>query len=499
MNFTDPVRVTGGSVRGYQEDGINVFKGIPFAAPPVGDLRWKAPQPPVPWEGTLSCTEWAKSPIQGPQGPFWMWTKEFIIEDTGYSEDCLYLNIWTPAEKAEKRPVIVFFHGGNLISGGPSCEIYSGQELAKKGVVYVSVGFRVGILGLLAATALSEENESGVSGNTLILDQLFSLQWIRKNIAAFGGDPDNVTITGLSAGANNVNTLCVIPQAKGLFRRAFAMSFMNYGYMEDTRGWKTLETLTAAGDALLAGRSLAEMRAIPAEEFLNMTYPSNIAIDGCLLKHSFTESVNEGDTDGIPFIQGMVKEDGLLCRLIPIGAPVDEEKTLAAIQAYFGEDTEKALELYPLNREHPDLTLSELGHDAFLTSMLLFAEERFHHGSQPTWLYEFAHVTPGAGSDIYGAFHSSDMPYFWNVFSDERKNDWTEKDFALGDRLSDALIRFARGEEPDPSGAWKPSDGNERCVIDADGYHSLPMDGKKKELWEKKIREKMKAAVRKEN
>ncbi len=491
MTYTEPVRVAGGAVRGSLEKGIRVFRGIPYAAPPVGELRWKAPAPPVPWEGVLDCVRWAKSPVQGPQGPFWMWTKEFIIEDTGYSEDCLYLNVWTGAEAPERRPVIVFFHGGNLISGGPSCEIYSGQSLAEKGAVYVSVGFRVGIPGLLATTDLAAENETGVSGNWLILDQLASLRWIRDNIAAFGGDPDNVTITGLSAGANNVNSLCVIPQAKGLFRRAFAMSFMNYGYMEDTRGWKTLAELTAIGDAYTAGRSLKEMREIPAETFPTAPVLCNIAIDGQLLSRSFTESVNAGDSDGIPCIQGMVAEDGLLCRLIPIGAPVDAEKTVEAVRSWFGEDAEQALSLYPVDPEHPETALDAMGHDAFLTSMLMFAAERSRHGAQPTWLYEFTHVTPGVGSDVYGAFHSSDMPYFWNIFSDERKDDWTEKDFALGDRLSSALIRFAEGENPDPSGAWQPSDGEARCLIGAEECRMAPMDPRKRELWERKIREKM--------
>lgn len=215
--YTGTVSVTGGQIRGYREDGTDIYKGIPYAAPPVGKLRWRPPHPVVSWEGIKECTAWAASPIQMEQMPVLMWTREFIIENTGYSEDCLYLNVWTASDKKDKKPVIVYSHGGNLVSGVTSCEIYGGSELAKKGVVYVSVGFRVGILGLLATSKLSAESETGTSGNYMLLDQIAALKWVRENITAFGGDPDNVTISGLSAGSDNVNAISVSLLAKGLF------------------------------------------------------------------------------------------------------------------------------------------------------------------------------------------------------------------------------------------------------------------------------------------
>lgn len=491
MKITSPVEVTGGKISGYQKNGVNIYKGIPYAAPPTGDLRWKAPQPAENWDGVLECTEWSKSPIQEEQKPFFMWTKEFIIEDTGFSEDCLYLNVWAPEDMNGKKPVIVFFHGGNLISGGPSCEVYDGQGVAEKGAVYVSVGFRVGVLGLLACTALCEESEQHVSGNYMMLDQIAALKWIRDNISAFGGDPDNVTISGLSAGANNVNALSVSPLAKGLFKRAFAMSYLCYGNLDVIRPWGTLDELCAMGDALFAGKSLEEMRKIPAETILKTPYPSNLCIDGYVLPTNFTEAVDAGATDGLDYIAGMVAGDGLAFKLTPFGTQLDEAKAMEIIEGFFGEYTEKALALYPLNTAFPDATFMQMGHDAFLASEHLFAEMRNSRKAGNTFIYDFVHVMPGKDSAMYGAFHSSDMPYFWNIFSSERRDDWTDADFALGEKLCNALISFAADGVMDEQGGWKPYDGTGFCIIDTNGCKNAQMDKEKYDLWKNAIARKL--------
>ena len=491
LKITSPVAVTGGKISGYQQNGVNIYKGIPYAAPPVGELRWKAPQPVRNWDGLLECTQWSKSPIQEEQKPFFMWTKEFIIEDTGFSEDCLYLNVWAPEDMSGKKPVIVFFHGGNLISGGPSCEVYDGQGIAEKGAVYVSVGFRVGVLGLLACTALNEESEQHVSGNYMLLDQIAALKWIRSNISAFGGDPDNITISGLSAGANNVNALSVSPLAKGLFKRAFAMSYLCYGNLDVIRPWGTLEELCAKGDALFEGKSVEEMREIPAETILKMPYPSNLCIDGYVLPSCFTEAVNAGATDDLDFIAGMVAGDGLAFKLTPFGTRIDEEKAMAIVKGFFGEYTEEALTLYPLNKAFPDATFMQMGHDAFLASMYLFADMRADRKAGNTFIYDFVHVMPGKDSAMFGAFHSSDMPYFWNIFSSERKDDWTAADYALGEKLCSALAAFAASGTSDEENGWKPYDGSGYCIINTQGCATAHMDEKKLDLWEKAITKKL--------
>jgi len=215
---TAAVKVEEGLVQGTIEDGLSVYKGIPFAAPPVGDLRWKAPQPAAKWEGIRQVNKFAPGPMQGGNPP------------SGKSEDCLYLNIWTPAKSAsDKIPVLVWIYGGGFNGGSTSETNYSGEKLAKKGVVLVSIAYRVGQLGFLAHPELSAESPNHVSGNYGLLDMIAGLKWIQKNIAAFGGDPNKVTIFGESAGGIAVSMLCASPLAKGLFHGAISESGGSFG------------------------------------------------------------------------------------------------------------------------------------------------------------------------------------------------------------------------------------------------------------------------------
>ena len=213
-----PVKVEQGLLQGTNEGGLTVYKGIPFAAPPVGDLRWRAPQPAAPWEGVKQANEFAPAPVQGGNPP------------SGKSEDCLYLNIWTPAKSPDDRvPVLVWIYGGGFSFGSTSERVYSGDVLAKKGVVLVSIAYRVGQLGFLAHPELSAESPNHVSGNYGLLDMIAGLKWIQKNISAFGGDPTKVTIFGESAGGIAVSMLCASPLAKGLFHGAISQSGGSFG------------------------------------------------------------------------------------------------------------------------------------------------------------------------------------------------------------------------------------------------------------------------------
>jgi para-nitrobenzyl esterase len=253
-----PATVEHGLAQGTSEDGLTVYRGIPFAAPPVGDLRWRAPQPAAKWEGVRQTTKFGPKPIQGSRnGP-------------DMSEDCLYLNVWTPAKSSNDRiPVLVWIYGGGFGGGSTSEPNYSGEKLAKKGVVLVSIAYRVGQLGFLAHPELSAETTNHVSGNYGLLDMVAGLQWVQKNIAAFGGDPNKVTIFGESAGGIAVSMLCASPLAKGLFHGAISQSGGSFGPPRPTtfpgENLKRLPDAERAGEtyAKNAGAlSIAELRKV---------------------------------------------------------------------------------------------------------------------------------------------------------------------------------------------------------------------------------------------
>ena len=216
----ETIKVDGGMISGATNatGDVHIFKGIPFAAPPVGDLRWKEPQPVVSWSGIKKCDAFGASPMQGSPEPFGPWSAEFLIPKTPISEDCLYLNVWTGASSAkEKRPVVLWIYGGGFVSGGSGVPVYDGEAMAKKGVIFVSANYRVGIFGFFALPDLAKESAHHSSGNYALLDQVAAIKWIKKNIGSFGGDPDNITIAGQSAGSMSVNCLVASPLCKGLF------------------------------------------------------------------------------------------------------------------------------------------------------------------------------------------------------------------------------------------------------------------------------------------
>ena len=220
------VKTQSGLVKGVlnADKSVLSFKGIPFAAPPVGNLRWRAPQEPLPWDGVRQADRFGASAIQIKQGSRNPWTKEFMVQNE-ISEDCLFLNIWTPGQSSgKKRAVLVYIHGGGFVEGSGGVDVYDGEELSKKGIVVVTINYRLGVLGFLAHPELSAESPHQVSGNYGILDQLAALQWIHRNIASFGGDPSRVTIAGQSAGASSINALILAPQAAGLFHGAITES-----------------------------------------------------------------------------------------------------------------------------------------------------------------------------------------------------------------------------------------------------------------------------------
>jgi para-nitrobenzyl esterase len=299
-----PVRVEGGSLQGTSEDGLTVYRGIPFAAPPVGDLRWRAPQPAAKWEGVKQAAKFGPACMQGraPGG-------------VGMSEDCLYLNVWTPAKSAKDGiPVLVWIYGGGFGAGATSEPNYSGEKLAKRGVVLVSIAYRVGQMGFFVHPELTAENSHHSSGNYGLLDMIAGLQWIQKNIAAFGGDPRRVTIFGESAGGIAVSMLSASPLAKGLFHGAISQSGGSFGPPRPAtmpgENLKRLADAEASGAAYAktAGvSSIAELRKLPADKLpsagrgIGMSWP---IIDGWVTPDDQYKLYEAGRFNDTPILVG---------------------------------------------------------------------------------------------------------------------------------------------------------------------------------------------------
>ena len=343
QNLTE-VEVEQGIVEGIQENGMTVFKGIPFAAPPVDELRWKAPQPPSNWEGVKETKKYAPSPIQPGNNP-------------SMSEDCLYLNIWSPAKtKDEKMPVMVWIYGGGFSFGTTADSVTDGTNLATKGVIVVSIAYRVGQLGFLAHPELSTENNANTSGNYGLLDQIAGLKWVKRNIAQFGGDPDRITIFGESAGGISVSMLCASPLATGLFSGAISQSGGSFGPTRPItypgENMKTLGQAEEQGEAYLNNigvSSIQELREVSADSLplgmnLGGAWP---IIDGYVIpEDQYDLYKNEDYYNDVPVLIGYNSDEGL-----SFTRENSPEQFIQNAKTRYEEFADTLLKAYPVGEE----------------------------------------------------------------------------------------------------------------------------------------------------
>ncbi|TFH27708.1 MAG: carboxylesterase family protein, partial [Bacteroidia bacterium] len=413
----ETVHLESGDISGYQdtETGVISFKGIPFAAPPVGDLRWKAPQPVESWEGTRECTTFGSSPVQAAPAPFMFWSEEFLIPEEPIGEDCLHLNVWTRAEtEADKLPVLVYIYGGGFRSGGSGCAIYDGGAMAEKGVVFVSINYRVGVFGFLAHPELSAEAGYGSSGNYAILDMIAALEWVQKNIQHFGGDPGNVTIAGQSAGSFAVNYLTVSPLAKGLFHRAIAQSGAAF-LSSPLRPSMTPEDAEQTGVAFAEGlgaASLAELRSQPADSILKARGGMNGPFtDGYVIPESVMDAYENGHQNDVPVIVGWNGDEGMIMQMQAA------DKFREQAQVRFGDLADDFLAVYPASTEE-EATRSQLEmsrDEAFRIQAYTWAKTLSNSDNSPVFLYSFHRKLPAHSPETqFGAFHSSEIVYAYD-------------------------------------------------------------------------------------
>ena len=446
----EPVKVEGGLVSGKASPTGEVlsFKGIPFAAPPVGDLRWKEPQPVAPWTGVKKCYEFAASPMQGGPGATGPWSVEFQIPKSPISEDCLYLNVWTEAKKPiDKRPVIVWIYGGGLNSGGAGVPIYDGEAMAKKGIVFVSLNYRVGLFGFFAHPELTKESPHQASGNYGLLDQIAGLKWVQQNISAFGGDPKNVTVAGQSAGSWSVNCLVASPLCKGLFKRAIAESG---ALLIGSR--KITTTLKEAEDAgVVTGGSLAELRALSAEALMGKQYAARRPIiDGYVLPQGLKEIFDAGKQNDVGLLTGWNEDDG-----VSFGKPLTAEEFKKQAEQKYGQNAARFLQAYPSDTdEQSAASQAALARDeTFGVENYAWANLQAEKSKNPVYVYRFARKPPALGDYVkYGAFHTSEVPYAYDNLVAVSRCPWQAADYQLAAIMSSYWANFATTGNPNGNG-----------------------------------------------
>lgn len=450
------VRTSDGRVSGavVPHSKVVVFKGIPYAAPPVGKMRWRPPQPVSHWKGIRAADHFSASCVQQTPEQFLPWTPAFMTHRR-VSEDCLYLNVWTPhADATADLPVIVFIHGGAFTSGAGSIRIYHGTNLARSGLVIVTINYRVGIFGFFAYPELTAESKHHSSGNYGLLDQIAALRWVRRNIRGFGGDPNRITIWGQSAGAWSVEALTLSPLSEGLFDHAQADSGIGIAGFQVA----SLKSAEASGEKFaerIGAHSLKELRAVPAKQLLaDVRYSDHIApdIDGWVLPASLRRLTADGSGSHVPLITGWEANDWLL------GSP-----RVHTVQAYqelahrlYGSLAGDFLRLYPASTAAQAEAMEKVSsEDRDRVSMYLWAALRDKspspHGPQPIYTYYFDHAIPWPQHPEFGAFHSGELPYFFRNL-DLMKRPWQPVDYRISREVSTYLENFAATGDPNARG-----------------------------------------------
>jgi para-nitrobenzyl esterase len=466
----DAIRVSGGSIHGTTSDrapGVSVYRGIPYAASTAGENRWRPPQPVASWEGLRDCTKFGPS---CPQAPY---AKDSVYyrDPEPQSEDCLFLNIWTTGKKGDNFPVMVWIHGGALTRGSGAVDVYDGSALAKKGTVVVTINYRLGPLGFLAHPELTAESPQHAAGNYGLLDQIAALQWVRTNIAQFGGDPDCVTIFGESAGSLCVNALVASPLAKGLFHRAIGQSGTAF------RPMASLADAEKQGSAFarsVGASNLSEMRALSAEQILELAGKAGeirgtINVDGWCLPDDVRAIFAAGKQSTVPTIAGSNADE--MTTLAPIaGRPKTRQALRAQIALMLGEP-DSVERLYPFagDEQATGAYLNLMGDATFTLGARAWARYTTVAGGK-LYLYQFNRVTPFAAAAGIGAFHAAEIAYVFNNL-DRLGRPVEDEDTKLAEAMSTYWATFAKTGDPNGAGlaSWPAYNrDDEPCIVFGD-------------------------------
>jgi para-nitrobenzyl esterase len=480
---TARVNTANGILEGnIDEAGISVFRGVPFAQPPLGNLRWKEPQPVQNWKGVRKADHFGNRGMQKP-----------VFGDMGFraessSEDCLYLNIWTPAKSDKERlPVLVYFYGGGLVAGDGSEPRYDGESMAKKGIVTLTVNYRLGIFGFFSHPDLSKESAHHSSGNYGYMDQTAALRWVKQNIEAFGGDPSRVTIAGESAGSISVFAQMASPLSKGLFAGAIGESgaaiYPTLAPVTQAEG----ESKGAAFATKIGSASIADLRKIPAAELLDIAYKNNMGgaittVDGYFFPQLPVKTFNEGKQASVPLLAGWNSAE-VSYQSILKNAAASPENYKKAIEELYGEKSAEVLELYPGSTEEEVVqSATALSSDRFIVySTWKWADLHSKTGNKPVYRYLFSKSKPpmtesmkGAvpglaggftkakeGSDTKkppvagGAPHAFEIEYAMGNLHRNNVYAWTADDHKVSDTMLSYFANFVKSGNPNGSGLPK--------------------------------------------
>jgi len=445
-----------GRISGVVQNGADTYLGIPYARPPVGPLRWHAPVRPASWHGVRDGSKFGPNCYQDPPRAFGPYTPEFLVDSQG-SEDCLYLNVWTPATHGPAKPVLFWIHGGGFGSGSAAMPIYNGSRLAAKGVVVVGINYRLGVFGFLAHPELTAESPRHTSGNYGLLDMIAALRWVQQNIAQFGGDPRRVTIVGQSAGAGAVNDLLLTPDAKGLFVAGIAESGSGGGGAPP----QTLAQAEGQGAAIankLGAHSLAELRAASAEALLDASRgpppggPPGIrmapVVDGQVLPAAASDPAARL-VSNVPLLTGFnIDEVGLAGR----DHKTSQADFEAAVHKQYGAHADPILTLYDHGSdEEASGSALQLARDRTMGNLVLWAQARARRSGEPIYAYVWDHPYPVPDSARWGAFHTSEVPYVFGAL-DTPDRAFTDQDKQVSDQIQSYWINFMRRGNPNPPG-----------------------------------------------
>ena len=456
---TPIVTTEAGRVRGERYGGVCAFRGVPFAAPPTGPLRWRPPQPVPRWEGVRPALNFSARPMQ---------TGESLpgAADEPMSEDCLYLNVWTPSPaRGERLPVMVWIYGGGFSNGSASVPAYYGDALARRGVVVVTVNYRVGSLGFFSHPDLLRDEHAGEAANFGLLDQIAALEWINRNVAAFGGDPDRVTLWGQSAGSMSACLLMASPRAHGLFHRVIGESGGVFAPLAalppSARATWTIEGAAENGRRWAEGHGCTDidaLRALPIEQVMQRGFPgAHPCIDGALLPDEARMVFASGRQAHVPILIGSNADEAQAI----VRRPVASATFAADFQRAFGPTSQALLDLYPTRTDE----------EAYAARAALERDIRFgwdtrtwarlHAQVAPVFLYHFSHTPPfvdGAPLNGKGACHWAELPYVFDQLA-QWPGAWTEADQALADTMAASWVNFASSGDPNGDGARWPAYG----------------------------------------